>query len=141
MLRVSNKANKVTQTHGVSYIQDRYIDIRRCIHIHYITHIYIYYVNIYIERERKGEYMRKPQVARSTELGFVLVFGSVSGFVCFSCAKSQPHGGYRSQLSAPHNCNCCMLPLTCCCCCYCCSCCCLCCCSRCNQQFATLIDE
>lgn len=126
MLRVSNKANKVTQTHGVSYIQDRYIDIRRCIHV-LCKHIY-----------RDREYMRKPQVARSTELGFVLVFGSVSGFVCFSCAKSQPHGGYRSQLSAPHNCNCCMLPLTCCCCC---SCCCLCCCSRCNQQFATLIDE
>lgn len=54
MLRVSNKANKVTQTHGVSYIQDRYIDIRRCIHIHYITHIYILCKHIYRERERES---------------------------------------------------------------------------------------
>lgn len=55
MLRVSNKANKVTQTHGVSYIQDRYIDIRRCIHIHYITHIHILCKHIYIYRERERE--------------------------------------------------------------------------------------
>lgn len=60
MLRVSNKANKVTQTHGVSYIQDRYIDIRRCIHIHYIIHIHILckHIYIYIEREKGRVYAK-----------------------------------------------------------------------------------